>query len=279
MNLQDALTRLPDARPCAGGWVARCPAHDDRRPSLSIREGDGGKSLLYCYAGCSYESIIAALCDRPWREALGPASPGTALDDAQRREIARRIWRESRPATGTLAETYLRSRAITIAPPASLRFHPALKHPTGAIAPAMVGGVQDRAGNPIALHRTYLAPDGLGKANVDPPKMAFGPIRGGAVRLAPAGEVLALAEGIETALSVQQATSIPVWATLGTANLAGVELPEIVRTVIIAADGDDAGERASQQAAQRFLREGKKVRIARPPTGKDFNDVVMESDR
>lgn len=49
------------ARPNGSGWTARCPAHADRSPSLSIREGDGGRVLLYCFAGCSVESICAAL--------------------------------------------------------------------------------------------------------------------------------------------------------------------------------------------------------------------------
>lgn len=41
------------------GWVACCPAHDDRSPSLSIRE-QNGRILLYCFAGCSVEAICAA---------------------------------------------------------------------------------------------------------------------------------------------------------------------------------------------------------------------------
>jgi hypothetical protein len=43
------------------GWSAKCPAHDDRSPSLSIREGDGGRVLLRCFAGCSVDSILADL--------------------------------------------------------------------------------------------------------------------------------------------------------------------------------------------------------------------------
>jgi hypothetical protein len=53
-------TRL-HARRSARGWLARCPAHDDRSPSLSIAEGDDGRILLHCFAGCSLESIVAAL--------------------------------------------------------------------------------------------------------------------------------------------------------------------------------------------------------------------------
>jgi hypothetical protein len=43
-----------------GKWIARCPAHDDKRPSLSIKEGDTGALLVYCWAGCSVQAIVAA---------------------------------------------------------------------------------------------------------------------------------------------------------------------------------------------------------------------------
>ncbi len=45
-----------------GEYSARCPAHPDRDPSLTVREGDDGKVLLHCFAGCAPESIAAALC-------------------------------------------------------------------------------------------------------------------------------------------------------------------------------------------------------------------------
>ncbi|HPU06917.1 MAG TPA: DUF3987 domain-containing protein [Thermogutta sp.] len=43
------------------GWSAQCPAHDDRRPSLSVTEGTDGRVLVCCHAGCATESIVAAL--------------------------------------------------------------------------------------------------------------------------------------------------------------------------------------------------------------------------
>jgi DNA primase len=105
--------------------------------------------------------------------------------------------------------------------------------------------------------------------------MALGPISGAAVRLAPPGETVCLCEGIEDGLSVLQATSLPVWAALGTSNLTRVELPEMVREVIVCADADDAGERAALAAAQRFIREGRRAKVARPAAAKDFNAMRM----
>ncbi|NQU26014.1 MAG: hypothetical protein HQ567_32405 [Candidatus Nealsonbacteria bacterium] len=55
------LSRIPDAKRSGKGFVARCPAHDDRRPSLSINEGDDGRALLHCHAGCTVEAICKAL--------------------------------------------------------------------------------------------------------------------------------------------------------------------------------------------------------------------------
>jgi hypothetical protein len=64
MTAEDLLSRLDGVRRCGQGWLARCPAHDDRDPSLSIREGDKGV-LLKCWAGCSYSEIMAAIGETP----------------------------------------------------------------------------------------------------------------------------------------------------------------------------------------------------------------------
>ena len=163
--------------------------------------------------------------------------------------------------------------------PRVLRFIPLLMHREfGWPFPALIAGVQDAGGAFRAISITWLCADGRDKAPVDPARKIYGAYRGGAVRLAPAAEVLALAEGIETALSVLQATGIPTWAALGTSNLALVELPEIVREIIICADNDvnGAGEKAALAAAAKFTREGQRVLIARPPSaGMDFNDLLQ----
>ena len=114
----------------------------------------------------------------------------------------------------------------------------------------MVALVTDgESGKPVAIHRTYLARNRKGKAPVEPQKMMLGPTRGGAVRLSEPGETLAIGEGLESCLSPMQATGIPTWAALSTSGLKTLSLPADVRDVIVLADGDDAGERAAQQAA------------------------------
>jgi putative DNA primase/helicase len=65
------LDRLDGVEERTSGWVARCPAHDDNGPSLSLSEGDGGKVLAHCFAGCSFEDIMAALRDGDGGDSLG----------------------------------------------------------------------------------------------------------------------------------------------------------------------------------------------------------------
>ena len=127
---------------------------------------------------------------------------------------------------------------------------------------------------PVALHRTFLARDGRGKAPVEPQKMMLGPCRGGAVRLAEPDDVLMVGEGIETCLAAMHATGYPTWSALSTSGLRGLELPKDVRDVIVLADGDEAGEAAARDCGARWRYQGRRVRIARPPQGSDFNDLL-----
>ena len=213
-------------------WMAHCPAHEDGTPSLSIRDADDGKVLVRCHAGCDQSAVIAALRLRglwPNAERRSPQQPPcdavpeyeNTSNRANRGQAALAIWRGSRPAKGTPVEIYLRSRGLNMPMPLSIRFHAGLKHPSGGTWPAMVAlvtnGLDER---PLAIHRTFLARDGSGKAPVEPAKMMLGPCRGGAVRLAEAGRLRMVGEGIETCLAAMQATGKPAWAGLSTSGCA-----------------------------------------------------------
>jgi putative DNA primase/helicase len=286
MMLAESIAKALGGRQAGGGWMASCPAHDDRTPSLSIRAADNGKVLVRCHAGCDQERVIAALrAQGLWGEdsqrlvlrtdRRTPAERKPDQGDAQRSEAALAIWQSAKPAPGTLVETYLASRSIDLPPPDMLRFHPDLKHPSDGVWPAMVALVTNGLnGTPQAIHRTYLARDGGGKAPVKPQKMMLGPCRDGAVRLARPGDVVMVGEGIETCLAAMQATGTPGWAALSTSGLRGLDLPESVHDVIVLADGDEAGEVAARDCAVRWKRQGRRVRIARPPWGTDFNDLL-----
>ncbi len=55
------LEKLPDAKKTTKGWSARCPAHEDGTASLSIAEGDDGRALVRCHAGCTVDAICGAV--------------------------------------------------------------------------------------------------------------------------------------------------------------------------------------------------------------------------
>jgi hypothetical protein len=276
-------------RKCGHSWIACCPAHVDRMPSLSITETHEGKILVHCHAGCDQENVIAALQARGlWtahsersRHALHEADPkrASALDNAatKRRDAALAIWRAARPAEGTPVEIYLRSRGLAIPVPAPIRFHAGLKHPSGNIWPAMLALVTNGvSGEPTGIHRTFLTRGGDSKAPVDPAKMMLGPCSGGVVRLGqPDDGMVMVGEGIETCLAAMQASSKPAWAALSTSGLRSLDLPRDIHDVLVLADGDDPGEAAANDCARRLKREGRRVRIARPPRGLDFNDLLL----
>ena len=196
-------------------------------------------------------------------------------DAPKRTEAALAIWKASQLAKGTPVETYLRSRGLLLSLARAIRFHGGLKHPSGGVWPSLVALVtRGTDAEPIAIHRTFLARDGKGKAPVDPAKMMLGPCRGGVVRLAEPGEVLMVGEGIETCLAAMQATGYAAWAALSISGLRALDLPRDARDVIVLADGDEPGEAAARDSARRWKQEGRRVRIARPPQGMDFNDLL-----
>lgn len=282
----ETIARALGGHRAGATWMARCPVHEDRSPSLSISAGKGGKVLVRCHAGCDQRDLIAALQERGLWRTTGRAS-GVGLkhrqriaeeldaDTLKRSAVALAIWQASRVAEETPVAAYLHSRGLDLPALPALRFHAGLKHPSGGVWPAMVALVTRGAtGSPIAVHRTFLARDGNGKAPVDPSKMMLGPCRGGVVRLGGVGDVLMVGEGIETCLAAMQASGRPAWAGLSTSGLRSLDLPRDVRDVIVLADGDEAGEAAAQDCARRWKGEGRRVRIARPPHGMDFNDLL-----
>jgi len=265
-------------------WQVRCPAHGDRIASLSIKDGERGV-LVYCHARCSQQSVITALMARGlWsstarfdRNEFRPrfTNRKSEPNGAEKTALALKIWKESKPSKGMLVEVYLESRGIRLDEDQALRFHPCLKHLSGNSWPAMVALVTDGVTNlPVAIHRTFLAIDGSGKAPIGQTKLMLGPCRGGAVRFGKDNDEIIVGEGIETVLSVRQAMKMPAWAALSTSGLVALEFPPEVRKIIIAADGDSAGDKAAKDAARKWSSNGRSVVIAQPPRGLDFNDLL-----
>jgi len=129
----------------------------------------------------------------------------------------------------------------------------------------------------IGIARTWLARDTAGSW-FRRDRAMLGRAAGGAVQLASAAEMLLIGEGIETTLAGIEVTGLPGWAALSTPGMVALILPPAVREVVILADNDHngAGERAAYTAADRWLGEGRRVRIAIPPKpGTDFADVLL----
>jgi len=100
-------------------------------------------------------------------------------------------------------------------------------------------------------------------------------VKGGSVRLTAGAPELVLCEGIETGLSILQATGRHVWCALGTSNLGQVEMPGFVRAVVIAADNDEPGLKAAHHAAELYRARGYQVQIVSPGRDEaDFNEAV-----
>src|SRR5262249_11349646 len=203
------------------------------------------------------------------------ARPQRHNDTAHRIACARRIWDGAHEALQSPVVRYLARRGITVAPPVSLRWAPHCWHrKERAYLPAMVGLVEHVKHGIVGVHRTYLTPDSCRRD-----RASLGPVGGGAVRL---GDIrpdawLCIAEGIETALAVTTACGIPAWAALSAGGIRALVLPPEATQVVLCADHDASGvgQRAAHATAERWLAEGRRVRVALPPRGCDFNDLLL----
>lgn len=62
MTTESLLSRLENVkRTGTDRWLAKCPAHDDKSPSLSIRELSDGRTLMHCFSGCSVNDVVVAV--------------------------------------------------------------------------------------------------------------------------------------------------------------------------------------------------------------------------
>jgi len=294
-----------------------CPFHSEKTPSFTVNEDKGFYHCFGCGAhggsfdwimnteGWSFLEAVEQLADLAGMQLPEDVSRTTERNQKARKELAPVVDRASDEeyeleraekinrarqsfascvaADETLVDIYLKFRGIDLSNmggiPASIRFHSNLYHAdSDSYFPAMVSAVQDGSRKITGIHRTYLAVDGKGKAPVKKSKKMSGVCWGGAIRLCPAAPKMGIAEGIETSLSVMVATGLPVWAAASMGNMAAVELPDIVREIVLCVDGDSdlvAMEKVMEKAKDFHALRGRKVSIARPPEGMDFNDLLQ----
>lgn len=274
-----------------GRWHGRfgtapCPIcqPEGRRDQNALTLADASdRLLLNCKKSrCRFEDLLTATglmfgsYAPPDPVILAQREAEGRAEAAKRERQARAIWDQAAPLSGTVAETYLRGRGIKCAPPNTLRCHPDCWHgPTAKRHPALVARVD--GGDGFAIHRTFLRPDGSGKADTKPAKMMLGTTAGGAVRLTEGAGPLLVAEGIETAASafiLRGDGHLRTWAALSASGMAALRLPAPVGNLIVAPDGDKAGHAAGLALADRASREGWRVTILTPPHRGDFNDLL-----
>ena len=278
--------------------TARCPAHTDRSPSLSIADGGDGKLLVHCHAGCEQVEVIAALEQIGlWPECASNPPLMTETERERRRqqeaqreyerarrgafvaEIWQRAWADAQPARGSPLERWLLHRGIDRGrldlDRLPLRWAPCCPMHKG-VAPAMLALMTDPVTcRPTGLHRTFLLPDGSGKAPVDPVRMMLG--NAGIIMLSPDDEVglgLGICEGIETGLSVMAAGWRPLWACGALNALRNFPVLGGIAGLTIFADPKPTEIAGARTCAGRWAAAGREAIVHVPPPAGDFNHIL-----
>ena len=251
-----------------------CPACDkspkDRALSVTIT---GRNGIAFCFR-CKF-------CESSGGPIRSGDSAAFALRETKHTKLSdywRAIWRECVPISG-VAREYLISRNCFIPPrDGDLRWHPEMKHGSGFVGPALVGLISDAiTREPLSLHRTWIRRNGQ-KSIEGAKRYIYGHRKArGVVRLWPDESVhagLGIGEGIESVLSLAHAFQ-PVWACLDSGNLNAFPVLPSIAALSIGADNDDAGLRAAENCAHRWLEAGREVRIILPAkVGSDLNDLA-----
>lgn len=268
--------------------MVRCPAHDDRTPSLMIKAGKRAV-LVKCWAGCDRKDILAAMR----RDKIDGRTSGERSEmpkESSRRQLALSIWDQALPIHDTPAERYLRSRAIDTA---TLLKHIRLRYTPRCI----VGREEDREIHHallvpfeidegiIALQRILLDPKSAEKAvhtATEESKLAIGLIRHAAMRIGgvPPDGVLRLAEGLEEAASVMQLSDwrFKVWGAGGIERYGLIAIPESVRKIVIYTQHGEEAANAIDRAHDHLTGNGRELKIIPPPgrIDQDWNDLLQE---
>jgi hypothetical protein len=279
-----AATRLNLALGHDDVWRGRCPSCGYGKSTLQLKVRGQGVSIS-C-AACGEVEAIAAIAGIPSDLLVAPEP--AALKVAR----ALKLWGKATPAVATPVESYLRGRSITLPVPATIRYLPRQRNwNEGQDYAAMISLVEQHPQDgdgilvPSGVHVTFLersaGATSFQKATTESSKLSLGQLRHGGVWLTPLAQIggdLAVAEGIETALSVLQLTRLPTVATLSTAGMRAFRWPPQIRRLWIAADNDEAGMKAAKALLARALCAGIQADIKIPRGGhNDFNDLIKEN--
>jgi len=257
--------------------------------------GDGFK-LAEGVLGLGFAEVLKRVQEAVGLACVTAPLSSTRPSDEFMKRLARTMWKESKAiVSGDPVDQYLRARGLGMdVYPSCLRCHPMLawyakkdlaakKSTKMGEFPAMLAPLTNQNGEAVTVHRTYVH-EGR-KAPMPSPKKCVNSFTGGpAIRLFETTDVLALAEGIETALAVHLSTKQPAWATYSASNMEQVWVPETVKKVRIYADNDASftGQAAAFALARRLKSEERKSGIERdvevhvaPGVNKDWADFWL----
>jgi hypothetical protein len=275
MSYQLTADTLAIVQQLGGRWsghhaMVRCPAHNDRTPSLSIRQGRTS-ILVHCFAGCDSTDVMRAIrrvLGTPIRDQLPRPEPAN-----DRTAPFQRLWDEALPVEGTLAQRYLHDiRGIRFIPP-DIRFHPRCPMGKGRQArflPALLVGAF-RLQRLIAIQRLFLDPATAERTH----RMMLGNSRGGIWPARFSGPVMTIAEGFESACAYRQLTGREAGSCFGVRNLANFELVSATAAIALLPDNDAEGQSFARHALAQRREQGIAVSIIACPSGYgDWADMI-----
>ena len=253
---------------------------EERRASAALLEAARACGLTAEEARATIKSGLAAGLKSP-RTVTNEHDASLRLETSRRREVfpdkpeptdieqlrkAQLMWRNRHPAAGSIVEIYLRQvRGYNGIIPASIGFLPPYRpehHP--AMISAFAWPISEPEPGTLSIpdksvcgvHLTLLRPDGLAKADTKPDKLMVGPSLGTPIVLAPMNDLLglAIAEGVESGLSLYEATGLGVWAAGSASRMPALAdaVPKYTDCVTIAAEPDDSGRKHGPELARRL---------------------------
>ena len=279
------------------GKPGPCPwCGGDDRFTFDDKEGSGSFICRACGAGMGME-FVKRVTGLPFAEAaarvdeiVGNLKPDASrpsrpeMTEEQQRNACLSTWNATKKAVpGDYLYRYLASRGLgDIECPDHLRLHPALRDGEGGIRPCMIAKISGPDGLGVSLHRTYLRPDGYGKAEMEKPRkfMPGALPEGSVIRLGPASADIGIAEGIENALSASRLFDLPVWSALDAGHMEKWLPPEGTETLTVFADSDEnyRGQRAAYVLANNVCAKCPwvEVIVKLPPAAPlDWNDILI----
>jgi putative DNA primase/helicase len=250
-----------------------------RKHAWNCRGHSGGYDaigLVMHLDGCDFVTAVETLAGQRRVIRASTATPQTKPQspdqyESEQHRKAAWLWSQREPLASSIAERYLReARGIDCPLPVTLAYlsptkpshHPALIAAYDMPDESEPGSLAEPS-NVNAVHLILLKSDGTGKAGVKPNKITVSSPAGLPIVLAPPNDSLglAIAEGIEDALSLHQTTGLGAWAVGGASFMPALadSVPSYIECVTIAVDDDDSGRRYTTELAARLT--GRSVQV------------------